>query len=520
MNKAKILWVDDEIDFLKVHILFLTGKGYDVETANNGIDAIEFVKSTNFDIIFLDENMPGLSGLDTLKEIKKIRPEIPCVMITKNEGEDIMDEAVGSNVSDYLIKPVNPNQILLSIKKNLENKRLVSQKNIDDYRSEFQKLNTELGFINNFEDWTKIYKQLVDWEIKLGGLSSDKTMTEILAIQKDDANKEFCKYFEKNYEKWLNGNRENRPIMQHDVFKERILPLIQKGEKVFWIVIDNLRYDHWKMIQPQILQYYKIEQEELMYSIIPTATQYARNAMFAGLMPLTIAKNYPDLWTYEDELHSKNNNEEQLIQTMLNRFRCNEKFFYTKIFNNKEGQKIIDNLKSINQNKLNVAVYNFVDMMSHAHTDLPMMRELADDEASYRDITKTWFEHSSLYELIKALSETDYKIIFTTDHGNIKVNNAIKVTGEKNINSNLRYKQGRDLQYNEKEVFAPNAINLMLPTPNVSTKYIFARKRDFMAYPNNYNHYVKYYKNTFQHGGISIEENLIPLITLTPKNTK
>lgn len=517
-KKATVLWVDDEIDLLKVQILFLKSKGYEIETAYNGNDALELVKNNFFDIIFLDENMPGLSGLETLREIKKIKPDIPCVMITKNDGEEFMDDAVGYNVADYLIKPVNPNQILLSIKKNLENTRLITKKTTEDYQQEFRQLSIELCSVSNFAQWTDLYKKIVDWELKLDGISTDKTLSEILANQKNEADREFCKYIEKNYERWLTGSREDRPIMQPDIFKEKILPAIKNGEKIFWIVIDNLRFDHWKIIQPLIAQYFNVEHEDIMCSILPTATQYARNAMFAGLMPLDIAKHFPELWAYEDEMHSKNNNEDKLIETMLKRFRTDIKFYYCKTFTNKDGQKINDNIQNIINNQLNVAVYNFVDMISHARTEVSMMRELADDEASYRDITKTWFEHSALFDLMKILAETDFKIIFTTDHGNVKVNNAIKIIGDKNLTSNLRYKQGQNITFNAKEVYAPeNADRIMLPAPNMRTRYIFAHHSDFMAYPNNYNHYAKYYKDTFQHGGISLDEMLIPLITLTPK---
>jgi len=520
--KNSILWVDDEIDLLKVQILFLKSKGYDVTTATNGTDALELFEKNTFDIVFLDEYMPGITGLDVLHAIRNINADIPVVMITKNEGEDIMDEAVGSRVSDYLIKPVNPNQILLSLKKNIDNKRLVSQKTAEEYKFEFQKLGQEINQVNNIEEWKLLYKKLVDWELKLQDLNEDKTtLSEIFNFQKNEADSEFTKYVVKNYENWISGSRENRPLMQIDVFKERVMPMIESGQKVFWIVIDNLRFDQWKVLQPLITEYLAIEKEEMICSILPTATQYARNAMFSGLMPLQISQLYPELWTDEDELHSKNNNEEKLIQTMLKRFRLDIKYSYAKTFVNKDGQKINDSLNSISNNMLNIAVYNFVDMISHARTDNKMMRELADDVAAYRAITKTWFEHSSLYSLIKMLANLDFKVIFTTDHGTVKVNNPIKISGEKEITSNLRYKMGKDLQFNKKEVFeAKDPNNVQLPSPSMTTKYIFAKSRDFFAYPNNYNHYVKYYKDTLQHGGVSMEEMLIPLITLKPKNSK
>lgn len=516
MRKIHILWADDEIDLLKVHLLFLEEKGYIVTTANNGDDAISLVHENNFDIIFLDENMPGLSGLETLDLIKGIYPTIPVIMITKSEEEDIMDRAIGAKISDYLIKPVNPNQILLTIKKNVDTKRLITEKTTADYRVEFSKLGMQINEASSFKDWVDIYKKLVFWELELDE-SEDNTMDEVLLLQKDEANNAYVKYIKKNYQNWFTDNCDDKPLLPTEIIRKSIIPDLDNTKTVL-IIIDNLRYDQWKVIQPLVREYYQLETETIYTSILPTATSYARNAMFAGLMPLDIQKQYPDLWKFDEEEGGKNKNEEELLQKQFDRLRCKHKFFYEKVLNNRAGDKLVENINSILENQLAVFVYNFVDMISHARTEMEMIRELANDEKAYRSLTYTWFEHSSLYEMLKKLSTMDVKVVITTDHGTIRVTNPIKVIGDKKITTNLRYKQGKNLNYNPKEVCEfKEPKNIRLPMPYLSSKYIFSTNKNFFAYPNNYNHYVKYYKDTFQHGGISLEEMLIPYIELIPK---
>jgi len=516
MKKINILWVDDEIDLLKMHILFLQEKGYNVTTANNGDDGIALVHENHFDIIFLDENMPGLSGLETLDIIKGIYPTIPIVMVTKNEEEDIMDIAIGAKISDYLIKPVNPKQILLSIKKNVDIKRLVSQKTTSDYQTEFSKLSMEINSSSNFSDWVKIYKKLIDWELKLEQ-SGDNAMDEVLKLQKEEANNFYAKFIKRDYINWFKPNNEEKPLLPLDIFKEKIFPLLENNQVVM-IIIDNLRFDQWKTLQPLIRDFYQLEEEIIYSSILPTATQYARNSLFAGLMPADIVKHYPDLWIYDEDEGSKNLHEKVLLEHQLKRLNIDINFYYDKILNNKAGEKIISNLNNILKNELTVIVYNFVDMLSHARTEMQMIRELANDEASYRELTTTWFKHSTLFELLKKLSAKKLKVVITTDHGTIRVINPVKVVGDKKTTKNLRYKQGKNLNYNPKEVCEiaePESIGL--PKSYLSSKYIFSLNKDFFAYPNNYNYYVSYYKDTFQHGGISMEEMMIPFIVLNPK---
>ncbi len=517
MRKIKILWADDEIDLLKIHILFLEEKGYDVVTANNGDDAIALVHENHFDIIFLDEHMPGLSGLETLDLIKGIYPTIPLVMVTKSDEEDIMDRAIGAKIADYLIKPVNPKQILLTIKKNVDTKRLITQKTTTDYQTEFSKISMQINDCNHFSEWVELYKKLIFWELELEQ-SEDSAMDEIIKMQKDEANNSFAKYIKRNYSGWFNKEPGERPFLPTDIFKQKIFPYLE-NEQIVMIIIDNLRFDQWKVLQPVIREFYQLEEEKVYSSILPTATQYARNAMFAGLMPSEIVEHYPDLWIYDEEEGSKNLHEKILLQHQMDRLGIKSNFYYDKILNNKAGEKLVQKLSSILENQLAVIVYNFVDMISHARTEMQMIRELANDEAAYRSLTLTWFEHSSLLNLLKELSSKKIKVVITTDHGTIRVNNPVKIIGDKKVTTNLRYKQGKNLNYKQKEVCEINdPTDIMLPKSFLSSKYVFATNKDFFAYPNNYNYYAGYYKDTFQHGGISLEEMLIPLIVLKPKD--
>ncbi|UCG28688.1 MAG: PglZ domain-containing protein [Bacteroidales bacterium] len=516
MKQLKILWTDDEIDVLKSHILFLEEKGFIVETANNGNDAIELVKEQEFDLIFLDENMPGLSGLETLKEIKIIAPNIPVIMITKSEEENIMEEAIGSNIDDYLIKPVNPNQILLSIKKNIDQKRLITEKTTSGYQADFARIGMEINSAGNFRDWINIYKKLIYWELELEK-SEDSSMAEVYRMQEIQANSEFGKFISSNYLSWFDPDNEEKPLLSPDIFTGRILPLVHRGENVFMILVDNLRFDQWKVIYRTIGDYFRIDREEIYCSILPTATQYSRNAIFAGLMPLEIEQMYPGLWVYDEEETGKNLQERELLENQFKRTGIDVPFFYEKINNLADGKKLVENIPNFSNRPLMIAVYNFVDMLSHARTEMEVLRELANDESAYRSLTLSWFRHSSLLELIKILARQDLTLIITTDHGSIRVRNPVKVVGDRRTSANLRYKLGRNLDYDPKAVFEmKNPNEAYLPKSNISSRYIFATNGDFFAYPQNYNHYVKYYRNTFQHGGISLQEMLIPFVILRP----
>ena len=520
MSNGLLLWADDEIELLRAHLMFLEKKGYEVITVTNGTDAVDQFKANSFDLVLLDENMPGLSGLETLQEIKEISPSTPVVMVTKSEEENIMDQAIGSKIADYLIKPVNPNQILLTLKKNIHHKEIVTEVTQTGYQQSFQQIAMQISDCRTYQDWVDVYRKLVHWELELSG--TDSNMTDMLVMQKEDANNGFAKFIKKNYLQWVDGilptsPANDHPLMSPEIFKKKIFPLINGGDKVFMIVIDNFRYDQWRMIAKEIGDLFEID-EELYYSILPTATQYARNAIFSGLMPNKIAEMFPDLWVDEDEEEGKNLNEEPLIRTQLERYRRKDTFSYHKINDMSGAEKFMQQFKQLAKNDLNVVVFNFIDMLSHARTESKMVRELANNESAYRSLTQSWFRHSVISDLLKMLAQTDYKVVLTTDHGSIRCNKPVKIIGDRNTNTNLRYKLGKNLAYDSKDLFViKEPGKALLPAPNLSTSYVFATGDDFFAYPNNYNYYVSYYKDTFQHGGISMEEMIVPIITMTGK---
>jgi CheY-like chemotaxis protein len=517
MQETTILWADDEIDLLKPHILFLNEKGYKVTTVTNGNDAVDAFKHNFFDLVFLDENMPGLTGLETLSLIKNINNDVPIVMITKSEEEYLMEDAIGSKIDDYLIKPVNPKQIQLTIKKLTENKRLVTQKTTMAYQQDFRNLGMTLNDNLDFSEWVDVYKKLVYWELELTQLE-DAGMHEILTLQKAEANTQFCKFVEKNYLNWVK-DPEKGPVMSPQLFKKKVFPKLDSHAPLFFILIDNLRYDQFRIINSILIEYFRLEEEDTYYSILPTATQYARNAIFSGLMPLDMEKRYPEAWQNDEDEGGKNLFEGEFVGDQIKRvLRKDIKYSYHKILNMDEGRALNESVNNLMANDLNVVVYNFVDMLSHARTDMQMIRELANDDAAYRSLTLSWFEHSPLFELMKFLAQKQVRVVLTTDHGTIRVKNPSKIVGDRNTNTNLRYKQGKNLNFNPKEVFhVRNPHDAMLPKLHISSSFVFAKEDSYFVYPNNYNHFVNFYNETFQHGGISLEEMLIPIATYGPK---
>jgi CheY-like chemotaxis protein len=514
---GNVLWADDEIDFLKPQVKFLQEKGYIITTVTNGQDAIEKARENQFDLVFLDEQMPGLSGIETLIQIKSTHKHLPVVMVTKSEEESIMEEAIGAQISDYLIKPVKPQQLLLMLKKHLESKQLVSDKTAGQFRMDFQNIMTDINNCVDMRDWMDVYRRLVFWELELDQ-SAESGMHDVFVMQKDEANNEFAKFVMKNYQGWMSKPNAATPTMSHTLMPDRILPALKADTCTFVVLIDNLRYDQWKTLQPMMNQYFRTVKEDMFCSILPTVTQYSRNAIFAGLTPLEINKRYPNQWFFDEDEEGKNNFEESFLRENLVRHKMDMKFSYTKVKNHREADALADKIPAMLNNSLNVIVYNFIDMLSHARTEMEVLKELAGDERGLRSVTRSWFENSPLLDALRRLQGKNVQLIITTDHGSIRVKTPAKVVGDRETTTNLRYKHGKHLTFNPKEVFEmKNPEDFKLPKPHVTSSYIIAKNDIYLCYPNNYGHYVNYYKNTFQHGGLSMEEMLIPLIFLESK---
>lgn len=517
LKQLRILWTDDEIEVLRPHILFLESKGYTLDTCTNGNDAVDMVKTRNYDLIFLDEHMPGLSGLDTLAIIREIRPDIPVIMITRSEEEKIMDAAIGSEIADYLIKPVRPAQIILAIRKNTEHRRLVTEKTTSGYLSAFGQIGSAIAGARTTADWYEVYRKLVYWQTELRK-PADPGLRQVLGAQMSDAGKGYAKYVTRNYAGWFSGpDNDDKPLLSPGVLEKKVFPLLKAGRPLFFIVIDNLRFDQWRIIAPVIGEYYRTVSEELYTSILPTATQYSRNALFSGLMPRAISETMPDFWVDDDDDESKNLFEEKLLERNIVRSGLNLKWTYAKLLNNNDARKLNDRFRTLLGYDLVALVYNSVDMLSHARTASGALKELTADDDAYCSVTHTWFIHSPLNELLKMLSAEGAMVILTTDHGSIRVKNPVKIVGDKATSPNLRYKLGRNLAYNPREVFeVTNPRSIGLPSPNISSKYIFATGADYLVYQNNYNQFATLYRDSIQHGGVSLFEMVCPLITLDP----
>ncbi len=520
-KQNRILWVDDEIELLRSHIIFLSEKGFTVDTVTNGEDAVSSVKEKEYDLIFLDEMMAGMGGLETLAQIKDYNANIPVVMVTKNEEESLMNEAIGFKISDYLTKPVNPSQVLLVCKKILEAKKITGEYAAKDYLHDFNQISQAMLQNMDSDEWIEIYLKLVNWDLELD-VHSGMGLRQTFVDQKREANKEFSKFVENNYRNWINSTSDNdKPTLTVDILNKYLVDQIKNHENVFFFVLDCLRLDQWLVMEKHLTDYFKID-KSYYYSILPTSTPYARNSLFGGLYPSEIEKYYPQLWqSGDDDENSMNKYEKELLQLFLDRKKIKLKsdLKYIKIIGPEVGRNFEQNILSYQKTHLTAVVVNFLDMIAHGRSDSDILKEIAPDESAYRSLTNSWFTHSSLLSTLKSISSLkNSRIIITTDHGSVRALRGAKVLGDKEASSNLRFKYGRNLKVDDKHaVYIKNAIDYKLPKRGVTINYIIAKEDYYFVYPTDYHKYLTYYKDTFQHGGISLDEMLLPVITMEPK---
>ena len=509
----KILWIDDEIDFFKSHIIILEKNGYSVQSCKSGSEALEILKKKEFNVILIDQNMPGISGTESISLMNKNLSNIPIIMISQNIDDITIDKALGLKIKDYLIKPLNPNQLLLSLKKIFNNKNLVNDSTISSYQSQFNELNNKINSCDNIDDWITLYKDIIYWELQISK-TDDKDVLEIIRSQKKHANNLFCAYIEKNYQNLI---VQNDFINSINLFRKKISNEITNKRSTLMILIDNLRYDQWKTIEPLVTEDYTLKSSSLYCSILPTTTQYSRNSIFSGLSPIEIAKKHPKFWRDEFDYENKNKFEKELLDDQLKKLNLNINYKFFKVADNKNAVRFKNNLNNLKSNDFSVLVYNMVDMISHAKKDVKFIKEMIPTEKAYRELTLSWFKNSEIYQIIKKAKEIGLKIIITTDHGTIKVDKPSLVSGDKEISNNFRYKTSKQIHSIEKDSLSVNEPSkFLLPSNSLSSCYIFAKNSTFFVYKNNYNDYVKMFTNTYQHGGISMDEILIPFVVLIP----
>ncbi|HEY9165445.1 MAG TPA: bifunctional response regulator/alkaline phosphatase family protein [Candidatus Kryptonia bacterium] len=520
-EKHRILWVDDEIELLKPHVIFLKDKGFQVDTATNGQDAIELVRQNfrdqNYDLILLDEMMAGMGGLKTLEAIKGIAPEIPVVMITKNEAESLMEEAIGQKITDYLTKPVNPSQILLTAKRIIDGHRITGERVSRDYVTDFRDISSQLDSELTYKEWVEIHQKLTYWELEIDE-HPETGLKDPLTDQRRAANAAFGKYIESVYKNWVNSKSE-KPKLSHEVFETYVMPKMTPGKPVVMIVIDCMRLDQWLIMEDYLRDDFAIN-KEFYYSILPTATPYSRNAIFSGLLPLEMEKRFPEIWDKgnSDDDSSRNRYEKELLTDLLQRKRIRVEPKYIKIIDPDFGKNIVSNISSFVRLPLTTIVVNFVDILAHSRSDSDILKEIAPDESAYRSLTKSWFQHSYLLDLFKALAETNATVVVTTDHGSVRSLRGSKVLGDREASTNLRYKFGRNLKCDDRQaIFVKNPEDYMLPRRGVTINYIIAKEDFYFVYPTEYHKYLEQYHDSFQHGGISLEEMILPVIFLDPR---
>ena len=517
----RILWADDEIDHLRPHMKFLEDRGFRVEGVTNGEDAIAVMSEPgdHVDLVILDEMMPGLSGLETLQGIKECDPYVPVIMVTKSEDEGLIDAAIRKEIHNYLVKPVNPLQVFTAAKQILEGDRLRESGVTRDYVSEFTMLRNLRSDNATIDTWFDVHRRLVDWDLRLDR-HRDAGLLQTHEDAKLEANIEFCRYVENNYEKWVNGPPDARPVLSVDIVEKYVVPELRRGRKVYFVIIDCLRLDQWAALEALLEPYFDIRREHYL-SILPTATSFSRNAIFSGLFPLQIARLHPEFWSMPgDDEHSLNRFERQLLDLQLERLdvNVNPSTKYIKVFKQEEAQAVKKDIASLYSLPLVALVFNFIDILSHGRSESELLREIAPDEAAFRALTTAWFKHSALFDILKTLSRQDATVVLTTDHGAVLGRRSTIAYGNRDTSTNLRFKIGTNLGCKEKDaVHVKNPERFQLPAPGVNTHYIIAKENYYFVYPTNFHEYERHYRGSFQHGGISMEEAILPVVVMNSR---
>ncbi|MCX7757605.1 MAG: response regulator [candidate division WOR-3 bacterium] len=502
----RILWIDDEIELLKPYIYLLTEKGYNITTASNGPDGLALAQKTNYDVVFLDEMMVGMDGLTVLEKLKSYDPNIIVIMITKISEEELMNRAFSQLADDYIIKPFTPNQILAVLKRIYEKKILVSEK----IKRDFSQLQLKRRDIVDFRDWVKYYLTLLYWQTNIERFG-DNTLRESFAQEKFESNKEFVRYIEKNYSRWIKEN--SGPILSNKFFVNFILPHL-KNQKVYLFLFDSMTVAQWLALVPILREYYDIT-TQYYFSILPTATPYSRNAIFSGMLPLEIYKNYPQYWVFEES--GQNRFEEELLKIQLAKLGFFNKILFVKI-SRTDDLASIENVLLNNECFLSIIIINFLDLLIHSIRTQRLLDEIVNSEQTLIHLTKIWFTNSEIFNLLAKLRKENNLIIITSDHGFIKVGHPTVIYGGREISSNLRYKYGNALRVDEKAAFlVERPEDLMLPVERRGIKFAIAKMDYYFIYPTKFHEYEATYKYSYQHGGISLEEMILPVAFLTPR---
>ena len=514
----RILWVDDEVDLLKPHLLFLQARGYHVDAISNGDDALELLRENSYDLVLLDDQMPGRSGLEVLEVMRRENPHQRVVMVTKSEEDHTMTEAIGRRVDDYLVKPTSPRQVLSVVTRILEGSSIQQQRVAQDFAARFGTLSRAAQDASTADDYAAVYAELVGWQVRLEAAGETGLLDTVhqLVI---DLRRDFGAWVVGEYPRWMK-DAADRPRLSVDLVREFLVPRLG-AEPVWFVVLDCMRLDQWRAMAPLLAPYFEIE-ESFHYSILPTATPYARNAIFSGLYPDQIAEKRPEWWDASDDEGSLNAFEDQLLIEQLKRLTGRDvPVHYEKIFSDRQAEQVRARVNhALRTPGMVIAlVFNFVDLMTHGRSESPILMEVARDEAALRDLTKAWFERSTAYAVLQEAARQGHKVILTTDHGSILCQHSTTVFARKDATSNLRYKFGQDLRAEiASTAFSTrDEKDLRLPPGRLGMSYVLALEDFFFVYPTKLREYQARYKNSFLHGGISPEEMIVPVASLTPR---